>query len=119
VPEAWSVQKVAELLHVSETTVRRLIADRAFPGAFRVGRKLVRIPITDLDAYQRRARLLVLEARIAHAEGALDAELAISTPRGRDGPREVHGGRPPQHSLAADGPRDSAVRPQPQAVHRS
>ena len=59
VVEAWSVQRVAELLHVSESTVRRLIAAAAFPGAFRVGRKLVRIPITDLDAYQRRARLLI------------------------------------------------------------
>jgi excisionase family DNA binding protein len=56
--EAWSVQRVAEILHVSESTVRRLILAGAFPGAFRVGRKLVRIPITDLDAYQRRARLL-------------------------------------------------------------
>jgi len=55
--ESWSVQRVAEILHVSESTVRRLILDHAFPGAFRVGRKLVRIPITDLDAYQRRARL--------------------------------------------------------------
>jgi len=58
VPEAWSVQRVADLLHVSESTVRRLTAAGAFPHAFRVGRKLVRIPITDLDAYQRRARLL-------------------------------------------------------------
>ena len=43
VVEAWSVQRVATLLHVSESTVRRLIAAAAFPGAFRVGRKLVRI----------------------------------------------------------------------------
>ena len=57
VVESWSIQHVAKTLHVSETTVRRLIAAHAFPGAFRVGRKLVRIPITDLDAYQRRARL--------------------------------------------------------------
>jgi len=59
IPEALSVQYVADRLHVSESTVRRLIAAQAFPGAFRVGRKLVRIPITDLDAYQRRARLRV------------------------------------------------------------
>lgn len=58
--EAWSVQRVAQLLHVSESTVRRLIAatPSAFPGAFRLGRKLVRIPVTDLEAYLRRARLL-------------------------------------------------------------
>lgn len=65
---------MAKQLHVSETHVRRLIfVEQAFPGAYRLGRKLIRIPVTDLDAYQRRARLL--EARIAHAEGALDAEL--------------------------------------------
>lgn len=57
-PEALSVQYVADRLHVSESTVRRLIAAGAFPGAFRVGRKLVRIPLADLDAYQRRARIL-------------------------------------------------------------
>lgn len=60
VPEAWSVQEVAARLHCSETHVRRLIfVVHAFPGAYRLGRKLIRIPVTDLDAYQRRARLLV------------------------------------------------------------
>jgi excisionase family DNA binding protein len=89
VPEAWSVQKVAEQLHVSETTVRRLIADQAFPGAFRVGRKLVRIPVTDLDAYQKRARLLGrVDARLGHTDGALDGPVGLA-PRGSDGPREV------------------------------
>jgi excisionase family DNA binding protein len=73
VPEAWSVQQVADRLHVSEDTVRRLIAASAFPGAFRLGRKLIRIPVTDLQAYQHRARLL---AQIAHAEAALDVELS-------------------------------------------
>jgi excisionase family DNA binding protein len=58
--EAWSVRRVAEILHVSEDTVRRLITAAEFPGTFRVGvgRKLIRIPITDLDAYQQRQRVL-------------------------------------------------------------
>jgi excisionase family DNA binding protein len=59
VVEAWSVQRVADTLHVSESTIRRLLLARAFPHAFRVGRKLVRIPVTDVDGYQRRARLRV------------------------------------------------------------
>lgn len=72
---------MAKQLHCSETHVRRLIfVVHAFPGAYRLGRKLIRIPVTDLDAYQRRARLLVLEARIAHAEEALNSELEL-TPR--------------------------------------
>lgn len=58
VPEHWSVQEVAARLHVSESTIRRRIAEGAFPGAFRVGRKLIRIPITDLEAYRRRQRYL-------------------------------------------------------------
>jgi excisionase family DNA binding protein len=62
VPEAWSVQAVADRLHVSESTVRRLIGASAFPGAFRVGRKLVRIPVTDLDAYQQQRRILRSDA---------------------------------------------------------
>jgi excisionase family DNA binding protein len=59
--EAVSVQAVADRLRVSESTIRRLIEEGAFPGAFRVGRKLVRIPVTDLDAYQRRRRPLARE----------------------------------------------------------
>jgi len=76
VVESWSVQRVADLLHVSESTVRRLIAAGAFPGAFRVGRKLVRIPITDVDAYQRQRRLLQrTEGRTTHeADVALPFE---------------------------------------------
>jgi excisionase family DNA binding protein len=58
IPEAWSIQQVADRLHLSEDTVRRLIAEGAFPGAFRVRNKLLRIPVTDLDAYQRRKRVL-------------------------------------------------------------
>jgi len=70
VVESWSVQHVAKTLHVSESTVRRLIAASAFPGAFRIGRKLVRIPVTDLIEYQRRARDLIrrTEARPATRE---------------------------------------------------
>jgi len=56
VVESWSVQQVARTLHVSESTVRRLRDQGEFPGAFRVGGRLVRIPVTDLDAYQRRQR---------------------------------------------------------------
>lgn len=56
--EAWSVQRVSKLLHVSESTVRRLIRRGAFPGTFRVEQKLVRIPVTELAAYQQRTRLL-------------------------------------------------------------
>jgi excisionase family DNA binding protein len=78
--ESWSVQRVADMLHVSESTVRRLIAAHAFPGAFRVGRKLVRIPITDLDAYQRRARLLA--QRIAEAEHVIDQRFAGAIAKG-------------------------------------
>ena len=73
VPEAWSVQQVADRLHVSEDTVRRLIAAHAFPGAFRLGRKLIRIPVTDLAAYQARKRL---RAQIAEREADLDIELS-------------------------------------------
>jgi len=73
VPEAWSVQAVADQLHVSEDTVRRLIAAGAFPGAFRVGRKLVRIPITDLEAYRQRQRMIAAsgdsDGRPDHPEG--------------------------------------------------
>lgn len=75
VVEAWSVQRVADVLHVSESTVRRLVAAGAFPGAFRVGRKLVRIPVTDLDAYQRRARLL-----LQHTEGRPAREADVPLP---------------------------------------
>ena len=88
VPEAWSVQQVADLLHVSEDTVRRLIAAHAFPGAFRLGRKLIRIPVTDLAAYQHRKRLL---AQIAEREAALDVELSqpIGNPDGRPDRRDL------------------------------
>jgi excisionase family DNA binding protein len=58
VPEHWSVQEVAARLHVSESTIRRRLAEGAFPGAFRVGRKLIRIPAPDLEAYRRRQRYL-------------------------------------------------------------
>ncbi len=58
VPIALSVQQVAKTLHVSESTVRRLIEAAEFPGTFRVGRKLLRIPAADVLAYQRRMRLL-------------------------------------------------------------
>ena len=57
-PEHWSVQEVAARLHVSESTIRRRLAEGAFPGAFRVGRKLIRIPAPDLEAYRRRQRYL-------------------------------------------------------------
>jgi len=86
VPEAWSVQQVADRLHVSEDTVRRLIAASAFPGAFRLGRKLIRIPVTDLAAYQSRMRLL---AQIAEREAALDIELSRPLADGRPERRDV------------------------------
>jgi excisionase family DNA binding protein len=74
VVEAWSVQRVADCLHVSESTVRRLIQAQAFPGAFRVGGKLVRIPVTDLEAY-RQARLLV-----RRTEGQMTREADVPLP---------------------------------------
>jgi len=77
---------VADLLHVSEDTVRRLIAAHAFPGAFRLGRKLIRIPVTDLAAYQHRARLL---AQIAEREAALDVELSRPIGDGRPDRRDL------------------------------
>jgi excisionase family DNA binding protein len=49
--KSWSVQRVADCLYVSESTVRRLIATSAFPGAFRLGNRLVRIPVADVVAY--------------------------------------------------------------------
>jgi len=76
--ESWSVQLVAKTLHVSETTVRRLITDGEFPGAFRV-RKLVRIPVTDLAEYQHRER-----ERIRRTEGR-------PAPRERDDPLPFEG----------------------------
>ena len=75
IPEALSVQYVADRLHVSESTIRRLIAAHEFPGVFRVGRKLVRIPITDLDAYQRRTRLLM-----QRSEGRTSREVDVPLP---------------------------------------
>jgi excisionase family DNA binding protein len=51
-----SVQEVADILGVSVSTIRRLLAERAFPNAFRVGRQ-IRIPRIDVDAFQVRERL--------------------------------------------------------------
>lgn len=104
VEESWSVQRVADILHVSESTVRRRIGEGAFPGVFRFGPKLVRIPVTDLDAYQRRQRLLIaageraIDAHLAAAAGQLDAV----GPRRATGRR--HGDVPLPFSSSPDSP---------------
>jgi excisionase family DNA binding protein len=52
--ESVSIQRAAEdVLDVSESTVRRLVAAGEFPGAFRVGR-LIRIPRSDLVKFKRK-----------------------------------------------------------------
>lgn len=53
---ALSLQETADALSVSRSTVRRLVARRAFPHWFKVGDKLIRIPRRDLDAYVKRHR---------------------------------------------------------------
>lgn len=51
--ESVSIQRAADdVLDVSESTVRRLIAAGQFPGAFRVGRQ-IRIPRSDLVNFKR------------------------------------------------------------------
>jgi len=49
-PSSLTVHAVGEMLCVSTSTVRRLIADREFPNVFKV-RTSVRIPRGDVDAY--------------------------------------------------------------------
>jgi excisionase family DNA binding protein len=51
-PAATSIAGAAELLGVSEQTIRRRIADGTLP-AERIGPRLIRIRIADLDALGR------------------------------------------------------------------
>lgn len=57
-----SVQDVADTLGVSVSTIRRLLAERAFPNAFRVGRQ-IRIPRADVEAFEVRERLSMISQR--------------------------------------------------------
>jgi excisionase family DNA binding protein len=50
-----SVQEAATILGVSVSTVRRLIAAREFPNLRRV-LTVIRIPRSDIDAYDARSR---------------------------------------------------------------
>ncbi len=51
--ESVSIQRAADdVLDVSESTIRRLLAKGEFPGAFKVGRQ-IRIPRSDLAAFRR------------------------------------------------------------------
>lgn len=52
-----TVQQAADELIVSVSTVRRLLAEGAFPNAFRISRKAIRIPCEDLETYRRAVRL--------------------------------------------------------------
>lgn len=58
--ESVSVQEAADRLSVSPTTIRRLIMAGDFPHAFRV-RTCIRIPLSDLDTFERKARVLHVE----------------------------------------------------------
>lgn len=92
------VAHVAHRLSVSPWLVRQFIHKLELP-AIRVGARW-RVDPQDLQAFIDARRIAALSQRIAAREAALDHELVIA-PRGRDGPRE------------------STVRPQPHAVHRS
>jgi excisionase family DNA binding protein len=59
-PEYVSVQHAADLLDVSVSTIRRLIADREFPNIEKI-RKVWRIPRTDLEAFHARNRTFHME----------------------------------------------------------
>jgi len=56
-PRVRTVQAVADELAVSVSTVRRLVAAGAFPNAFRIADKAIRIPREDLEAYRRAHRV--------------------------------------------------------------
>jgi excisionase family DNA binding protein len=51
-PENVSMRRAAELLQVSEATIRRMVNAGDFAGAFKCGRQ-IRIPVSDLKAYKR------------------------------------------------------------------
>ena len=54
-----TVGQVADMLQLSERTVRRYLAARDFPNAYRLGERLGggwRIPREDVDAYRRARR---------------------------------------------------------------
>ena len=55
-PRALTVAQVAALWGVSDTFVYDLCNSGALPGAFKLGRKLWRIPPLALDAYELRAQ---------------------------------------------------------------
>ena len=85
------MRRVAEILHVCEDTVRRLITAGEFPSTFRVGvgRKLIRIPITDLDAYQARQRVLADGAGPGARANHADRRRVVSGFAGRGSAQRV------------------------------
>ena len=55
-PRAYTVAQVAALWGVSDTFVYELCHSGQLPGAFKLGRKLWRIPPLALDAHELRAQ---------------------------------------------------------------
>lgn len=53
-PPYLTIKQAAEALNVSAARVRRLVADGRFPGAHRVGARLIVIPAEDVDAFRRK-----------------------------------------------------------------
>jgi excisionase family DNA binding protein len=108
-PRLLEVHEVAYQLRCSPETVLRLIRKGKL-AAFQPFGRSYRVDVRDLEAYLTATRVQALEARIARAEGTLDAELGIK-PRGRDGPREVLGGMAGPHDAIRPGSTRGASTP--------
>ncbi|MBS7545736.1 helix-turn-helix transcriptional regulator [Ancylobacter oerskovii] len=53
----YTPEEVAERWKCSPSFVRRMIADGKMPGAFRLGGKLLRIPIEAIEALERQSTI--------------------------------------------------------------